>query len=228
MMERETFFRSWSEIHGGAQVRGIVLWWLTVAHRISSLLSRAGLTANALTYLGVCFGLVLVLSLAGGRADRLPFLILALAVLVLSLVADGLDGSLAIITATTSRFGAALDAIADRIVETFWALVLLLLGAQLPLVLAAWVISQTQEYIRARLGGLGVRDIGVVTVAERPVRAAFVLVAILVAIVFNVAGSEILGFESSQLVSFVTLCWVGMQAIGLAMLSRFAMRATRS
>jgi CDP-diacylglycerol--glycerol-3-phosphate 3-phosphatidyltransferase len=40
------------------------------------------------------------------------------------------------------------------------------------------VIASTQEYARARLGGLGISEVGVVTPAERPVRASFIFIAL--------------------------------------------------
>jgi CDP-diacylglycerol--glycerol-3-phosphate 3-phosphatidyltransferase len=46
------------------------------------------------------------------------------------------------------------------------------------LVLVTYVIASTQEYARARLGGLGISDVGVVTPAERPVRASFIFIAL--------------------------------------------------
>jgi phosphatidylglycerophosphate synthase len=98
--------------------------------------------------------------------------------LVLSLAADGLDGSLAILTGRVSKWGAALDAVADRIVEALWAFGLYLLGAPLEIVVLAWLAAYSQEYMRARAGGLGFHDIGVVTTAERPVRASLVFIAL--------------------------------------------------
>ena len=71
-----------------------------------------------------------------------------------------------------------LDASADRISEALWFYVAYKIGAPAWLVLATYVIASTQEYARARLGGLGISDLGVVTPAERPVRASFIFIAL--------------------------------------------------
>ena len=52
------------------------------------------------------------------------------------------------------------------------------IGAPAWVVLATYVLASTQEYARARLGGLGISDVGVVTPAERPVRASFIFIAL--------------------------------------------------
>jgi CDP-diacylglycerol--glycerol-3-phosphate 3-phosphatidyltransferase len=108
-----------------------------------------------------------------------PLSFWAIPLLVLSLYADGIDGSVAIFQGRNSSFGAVLDASADRISEALWFYVAYKIGAPAWLVLATYVIASTQEYARARLGGLGISDLGVVTPAERPVRASFIFIALI-------------------------------------------------
>ena len=43
-------------------------------------------------------------------------------ILVISLICDGIDGSLAIITRQSSKWGALLDSVVDRLTEVFWVL----------------------------------------------------------------------------------------------------------
>jgi len=98
--------------------------------------------------------------------------------LVLSLFADGIDGSVAIYQKRSSRFGAILDSVADRISEALWFYVAYQIGAPAWVLLVTYVLASTQEYARARLGGLGITNVGVVTPAERPVRASFIFFAL--------------------------------------------------
>jgi phosphatidylglycerophosphate synthase len=133
----------------------------------------------------------------------------AIAFLVLSLMADGLDGTLAIISHRITRFGAALDSIVDRVVEALWVIGLYQLGAPLMWVLIAWVASFTQEYMRARAGGLGVHEIGVVTISERPIRASMIFI-VLIGRSFDI-----------QIAELVSIIWAATQVISVFTVLRF-------
>ena len=159
----------WSSLHGGAHVAGIVKWWLHIAFLIARTLHRMKMSPHAVTSFGV-----LCAVLTWQNADNGA----ALVWLVLSLASDGVDGTLAIISEKNSRWGATLDAVADRIAEVFWVGAFYALGASLEIVLIIWLAAATQEYVRARAGGLGLRKIGIVTVAERPIRASALCIAI--------------------------------------------------
>jgi CDP-diacylglycerol--glycerol-3-phosphate 3-phosphatidyltransferase len=126
---------------------------------------------------------------------------------VLSLYADGIDGSVAIYQNRQSQFGAILDSIADRISEALWFYVAYRIGVPAWLVLVIYVIASTQEYARARLGGLGVSDVGVVTPAERPVRASFIFIALVAyALNLEIAAAVIAVLGALQLFSFYLVC----------------------
>jgi phosphatidylglycerophosphate synthase len=127
---------------------------------------------------------------------------------VLSLFFDGIDGSLAILQKKTSKFGAFTDSFVDRISEVFWALALYELGAPATLVFIALLATYIQEYLRARAGGLGHEEVGIVTICERPVRASLIFIAIIA----NLIGLEI--------ISAVAAVWVAMQVIALLQLTR--------
>ena len=227
MMVREEFFDRWSEVHGGAEIKGIVRWWLSISFRVASLLRRLRVTANSMTVFGVIIAFLLIVALRDeGSEQAVPLLIAAL-LLVISLAADGVDGSLALLTGDVSRRGAALDAIADRLAESFWAFAFIQIGADYRVVVIAWLMAQTQEYIRARLGGLGVSEIGVVTVSERPVRASFLAVALVIALIFAASGGgEILAVTLTSAVTITAALWLLLQTIALGQLSRFAIRST--
>jgi CDP-diacylglycerol--glycerol-3-phosphate 3-phosphatidyltransferase len=105
-----------------------------------------------------------------------PLSVVALIFLVLSLICDGVDGSVAIVSGKVSKFGATLDAIADRITEALWFFALYQWGIAPEICLAQFALALTQEYARARMASLGFHEIGVVTIAERPVRASAIAI----------------------------------------------------
>jgi archaetidylinositol phosphate synthase len=168
-MNKEEFNSTWSALHGGAEIKGIVKAWLAISFASAKALSKLRVTPNLLTLLGIVFAVAMAVN---------PLSLWAIPLLVLSLYADGIDGSVAIYQKRDSSFGAILDASADRISEALWFYVAYQIGAPAWLVLGIYVIASTQEYARARLGGLGISDVGVVTPAERPVRASFIFIAL--------------------------------------------------
>lgn len=193
-MNKSEFNSTWSALHGGAEVKGIVKAWLGISFQSARFLSKLHVTPNILTALGVLFAAAMAAN---------PTSLWAIPLLVLSLYADGIDGSVAIFQGRNSSFGAILDASADRTSEALWFYVAFKIGAPAWLVLATYVIASTQEYARARLGGLGVSDLGVVTPAERPVRASFIFFAMVAyALGLSLVFSALLVLFILQIFSF--------------------------
>ena len=193
-MNRVQFFAKWSELHGNAEIKGIVKAWLKISHGSAKLLSTLRITPNILTLLGVLFAIAMATN---------PLTPWTIPLLVLSLYADGIDGSVAIYQNRASRFGAVLDSVADRISEALWFYVAYRIGAPAWMVLVIYVIASTQEYARARLGGLGISDVGVVTPAERPVRASFIFIALVAyALGLNLVTPVLVVLALLQLFSF--------------------------
>jgi archaetidylinositol phosphate synthase len=168
-MNQDIFFAKWSALHGNAEIKGIVKAWLKISYISAKLLSTLRITPNFLTLLGVIFAIAMAAN---------PLSPWTIGLLVLSLYADGIDGSVAIYQNRANQFGAVLDSVADRISEALWFYVAYRIGAPASLMLFTYVIAFTQEYARARLGGLGISEVGVVTPAERPVRASFIFIAL--------------------------------------------------
>jgi CDP-diacylglycerol--glycerol-3-phosphate 3-phosphatidyltransferase len=168
-MNREEFYSEWSSLHASAEIKGIVKAWLNISFVAARISTALRLTPNLLTLLGVIFALAMVIN---------PLSLWNIPLLVLSLFADGIDGSVAIYQKRSSRFGAILDSVADRISEALWFYVAYQIGAPAWVLLVTYVLASTQEYARARLGGLGITNVGVVTPAERPVRASFIFFAL--------------------------------------------------
>ena len=206
-MNKDEFNSTWSALHGGAEVKGIVIAWLAISFASAKFLSKLRITPNILTLLGIVFAIAMAAT---------PLSIWAIPLLVLSLYADGIDGSVAIFQKRQSSFGAILDASADRISEALWFYVAYRIGAPAWLVLGTYVIASTQEYARARLGGLGISDVGVVTPAERPVRASFIFIALV---------SYAVGFE---LVEVALLILAILQVISFGLVARFAHNSLRN
>ncbi len=169
-MTREEYFASWSELHGGVSITGIVKWWLDISFAISRPLVSIKISPNLLSVLGVIASIFTYT-----QAHRNY----CLAILGVSLLCDGVDGTVAILSGKANKRGAMVDAVCDRVSEAFWALAFYKLGAPAWIVGTAFVLAFTQEYARARIAGLGDFRIDVVTIAERPVRAAFLAVAFL-------------------------------------------------
>ena len=197
---REEFFSEWSELHGGAEIKGVVKGWLTISYFICRPLKTLRVTPNVLTYLSLLLAIAYLYFIETNWA---------IAFLVLSLMADGLDGTLAIMSKKVSKWGAALDSIVDRVVETLWALGLFQLGAPWEWVLLAWLAAYAQEYMRARAGGLGIHEIGVVTIGERPIRAS---------IIFVVLVARAFGLDCATLAAIV---WAIVQTISAITVLKF-------
>ena len=193
-MNQTDFFAKWSALHGNAEIKGIVKAWLKISFASAKFLSRLRLTPNLLTLLGIVFAVAMAVN---------PLSLWAIPLLVLSLYADGIDGSVAIYQNRESQFGAVLDSVADRISEALWFYVAYRIGAPVWIVLLTYVTASTQEYARARLGGLGISEVGVVTPAERPVRASFIFIALVAyAIGFNLVTPVMAVLAALQLFSF--------------------------
>ena len=193
-MNQTEFFAKWSALHGNAEIKGVVKAWLKISFVSAKFVSALHLTPNLLTLLGIVFAVAMAVN---------PLSLWAIPLLVLSLYADGIDGSVAIYQNRESQFGAILDSVADRISEALWFYVAYRIGAPVWIVLLTYVTASTQEYARARLGGLGINEVGVVTPAERPIRASFIFIALVAyAIGFNLVTPVMAVLAALQLFSF--------------------------
>jgi CDP-diacylglycerol--glycerol-3-phosphate 3-phosphatidyltransferase len=167
-----------------------------LAYRITDpvvrILSKSGITPNALTFLNLALNIIAAYAIAVGH-----FLLGGVLVLVAG-VFDLLDGALARFTKQTTRFGAILDSVADRVSEAAILCGLLIWyipqeGASLEIVLIFVVLigSFLVSYIRARAEGLGWQcQVGLFTRAERVIVLALgllvnqILIALCVLVVF--------------------------------------------
>ena len=169
-----------------------------LAHRITDpivgILSKSGITPNALTFINLALNIAAAFIIATGH-----FLLGGILVLVAGLF-DLLDGALARFSKQSTRFGAILDSVADRISEAaiFCGLLIWYIpqqGTSLEIVFIFVVLigSFLVSYIRARAEGLGWQcQVGLFTRAERVIVLAigllinqiFIVLCVLVVFVF--------------------------------------------
>jgi phosphatidylglycerophosphate synthase len=191
-MNEQQFKERWSQLHGGADTEGVVGGWLSFSYQAARVCVALRISPNVLTVLGLGTAIAMGLS---------TYAAIALLLLVISLFFDGIDGSVAILRGSESKWGELLDSLADRISEAFWLYMGWRLGIPAWVVITMWTIASTQEYARARLASLGHREIGVVTPTERPVRAIFMAFALLFYI-FDIPGTVQLSYAFLALLTF--------------------------
>lgn len=192
-MTRLEFNRRWSELHGGVEIQGVIAGWLRISYFIARFLSIFKFTPNVITTIGLLASVAIYFTWYTSQL---------IALVIFSLICDGVDGSLAIYRGRESKFGELYDSIADRISEAFWLMGASFVGVPESWAITIWVLSATQEYARARLASLGYSEIGVVTPTERPVRAIFVIaVTILFAFGYDYAAHVAIAFTIMQSIS---------------------------
>ena len=131
-------------------------WSTQLIRPIAELLGSLGLTPNAVTVLGLALTVAVAAIIATGRTQ------LGGVLLIFTLAFDAVDGTLARLMGSTSRFGAFLDSTLDRWAEValYSALVWLFLreGQDTGVLLstAAMATSLLVSYTRARAEGVGI------------------------------------------------------------------------
>lgn len=169
------YLTQWQELHGGYDPRtgGRVLKaWLTVVYRACRPLARAGVLPDVLTLAGAwgVAGAAVVAGLSDGGhiVDSGPFwaswLLFAAAPL------DNLDGCVAVLTGRTTAWGYVLDSVVDRLCDILGLLALWAAGAPVWVCVAAGGALGLLEYTRARAAGVGMTEVGRLTLGERPNR----------------------------------------------------------
>jgi CDP-diacylglycerol--glycerol-3-phosphate 3-phosphatidyltransferase len=197
MLSKDEFKAKWSSLHSDAETTGIVGAWLNISYRFGLICTLLRISPNALTMLG------LIGAIATALTAETAWAILFL---VFSLFCDGIDGSVAIFQHRESKFGATLDSVVDRISEALWFYALYAIGVPAWIPITLWSVAAFQEYARAKLVSLGVSDIGVVTPAERPVRASFLFIVLILNQLSMPGATELsIAFLVLQIYSFVSV-----------------------
>jgi CDP-diacylglycerol--glycerol-3-phosphate 3-phosphatidyltransferase len=197
MLSKDEFKAKWSSLHSDAETKGIVGAWLNISYRFGLICTLLRISPNALTMLG------LLGAVATAVTAETAWAILFL---VFSLFCDGIDGSVAIFQHRESKFGATLDSVVDRISEALWFYALYAIGVPAWIPITLWSVAAFQEYARAKLVSLGVSDIGVVTPAERPVRASFLFIVLILNQLSMPGATQLsIAFLLLQIYSFVSV-----------------------
>jgi CDP-diacylglycerol--glycerol-3-phosphate 3-phosphatidyltransferase len=164
-----------------------------ITNPIVGILSKSGITPNALTLINLALNIVAAYVIATNH------LVLGGVLVLVSGLFDLLDGALARFTKQTTKFGAILDSTVDRISEAaiLCGLLILYLGRggrlEIVLIFAVLIGSFLVSYVRARAEGLGWQcQVGLFTRAERVIVLAigllinqiFIALCVLVAFVF--------------------------------------------
>lgn len=175
MLNRAQYLQRWSELHGEVAPVGLVGGWLRLSYALGRPIAVLGVRPNVITLAGLGLaGLVLLAAAGGGRWP-----LLAVVTVVLVGLLDSLDGAVAVLTDAVSRRGAVLDATCDRLADLCFIAALWLAGAPAGWCVAGGVVALLHEQVRATARAHGMREVGVVTVSERPTRvivtAAFLL-----------------------------------------------------
>jgi CDP-diacylglycerol--glycerol-3-phosphate 3-phosphatidyltransferase len=176
-VDRDTYLARWSAAHGGfdPQTSPWVLGWLQVVYVAASPLARRRVPADLVTGAGLLVGAAVpAVAAAGGRWPVLAALLAVLCGLL-----DGLDGAVAALLDTASPWGHVLDSFVDRCTDLLLLSALWVLGAPPELCVVAGALTLLQEGARASGTAAGLREVGVLTVWERPSRIILATLSLL-------------------------------------------------
>lgn len=203
--DREGYFDRWAALHGGYDPRSNVLvrGWLGIAYAVARPLAAVRVPPDVLTFCGVIAsaGVVVVAGLGGA------WLLLAAGLAVLAGLLDSLDGAVAVLRGRVSAYGTVLDSTCDRVSDLLLVAALWAAGAPALACVLGGALMLVQEYVRALAAAAGMREVGVVTVWERPTR-------VIVTSMF-LAAAALLDDPWAELGAWV---WLGLGAVGLTQL----------
>lgn len=216
----DQYATAWARLHGGFDPRvaaPVVRAWLRFAYHVGYVLGRLRVGPTPVTVAGVllCFCVPLLATRPGDG----PFL--GALFVLLAAVADSVDGAVAVATGRTTRLGYVYDSLADRLGEVAWLLAFWLVGAPGGLVVAAGALSWLHEYVRARAVSAGMREIGAVTVGERPTRVSVALAGLVVAGLAGLIEPDL----AAGTITMATAVWVLLAGFGLGQLLSTVRRA---
>jgi phosphatidylglycerophosphate synthase len=202
----QEYLTQWSNVHGGASASPLVRLWLKFAFILTTPLVRLNpnlITASALLVMAGAIGWVV--------GPNPKYLIAAFLILLVGLI-DSFDGIVALRSSRVTIWGAYLDSIVDRFIDVGIGILFLALGAPIELVMPAVSIALIHEYLRARAGGVGHHEVGVVTIAEKPTRIAL-------GVMFLVACA-VRPQDTEQLATIAIATWLIVGLVGFTQLMR--------
>lgn len=168
VFSREEAYAGWSRLHGGIDPRSS-MWisgWVRIAHICATPLVRAGVSPSTVTVAGVAVMAAVPLIASAGAAWPM----VAMLVILVGAVLDGVDGAIAVRAGKASRWGRVLDPFADRCSDLLLILTLVVLGAPVWLGISLALLTLLLESVRAHAQATGMEGPGVLTWWERPSR----------------------------------------------------------
>jgi phosphatidylglycerophosphate synthase len=205
-MTFDEYLVKWALLHGTQPPTGLIRIWLRVSFTLATPLIR--FNPNLIT----AFGLALIAIAAYFTLPQYEnFFLASFIVLVVGLV-DSFDGIVAVRTSKTSAWGAFLDGIVDRFIDVGIAILLIVLGAPIEIAALAMAVALIHEYMRAKASGIGFRDVGVITPAEKPTRIA-------IGVMFLFA-SGLFPDSAAQLATIAAIVWLVLGVFSFAFLMR--------
>lgn len=209
----DDYASTWARLHGGFDPRlasPVVRGWLRMAYLLGYGLGKVRVSPMAVTVVGVLLCVCVPVAAARSATGA----IVGAGFVLLAGIADSVDGAVAVVNSRTSRLGYVYDSVADRVGEASWLTAFWLVGAPGPLVAAAGALSWLHEYVRARAVAAGMKEIGTVTVGERPSRVSIALVGLLASGVTGLIEPDL----AAGTMTVVTAVWVLLAAFGLSQL----------
>lgn len=207
---RDGCFDRWSATHGGYDPRTGSVWvrgWLSMVLVLARPLARVGVSPDVVTWSSLWLALLVLWLASLGAA----WAVVAGVLVVASALLDSLDGGLAVLEDRQSSWGYVLDSVVDRCSDAVWVLAAVALGCPVELALGVVFGIFLLEYLRARAGGAGFDEVGVVTVAERPTRV-IVLAPTLVMCGAWPAGADVVSVAGPAVL-------LGLTAVGVLQLA---------
>ncbi|MFI5484557.1 CDP-alcohol phosphatidyltransferase family protein [Micromonospora echinaurantiaca] len=220
LLKWDDYATAWARLHGGFDPRvaaPVVRAWLRFAYHVGYVLARLRIGPTPVTAAGVL--LCVLVPVFAVRPGDGPFL--GALFVLLAAVADSVDGAVAVATGRTTRLGYVYDSVADRLGEVAWLVAFWLVGAPGALVATAGALSWLHEYVRARAVAAGMREIGAVTVGERPTRVSVALAGLLLAGLTGLIEPDL----AAGTITMATAVWVLLAAFGLGQLLSAVRRA---
>jgi phosphatidylglycerophosphate synthase len=169
---------TWSQLHSGIEPDSVPFLrpWLRVVQAAARPLAGVQVSPTVITVVGALLAVAAV-----PLATAAP--LVALLCVLLSCLCDALDGAVAVLTNRATRLGARADAIADRIADAAFAIVLWRCGAPWELAVVAGGLSLGRELCRVVVPWTR----SIITADERPTRAICTGVALVCAAVTSAA-----------------------------------------
>ena len=174
---------------------------------MARLLARPRVAPSRITTAGLLCSLAVPLAVLPGGA----WIAAAAGLVLVSALADTVDGGVAVLTCRTTGMGSFYDSVADRLSEVAWLVAFWLIGATGGLVAACGVLVFFHEYIRSTAALAGVPRVRAITAAERPSRVVIVLAALVLGGLGSIISDDRL---AAGIVTVAAAVWLGLAVLG--------------